>query len=176
LRNGNAFLAFVDDSLQFLQDRTVFSYFSEPLPSVTDDSLGKMIARFMRLEKRERRLFLDALEGEQRSLFGIYGHRAATLSVRQRSRELLLWGLVGTAIANVVIPERRRIEVSLAVFHHCARELNLNTANLFDEASNYATPEYAERLAAFGRRSDVNLAKFGWRIVKTPDGVKFTWG
>jgi hypothetical protein len=31
----------------------------------------------------------------------------------------------------------------------------------------------ADYLRVYGRRSDIGLRKYGWREIKTPDGVKY---
>lgn len=175
MNNGDEFQAFIEESLEALVGLSVVSYYGEQIPSPTDDMMGKVVGRFMGAVADKRELFQAALTSEQRSLFGIYGHRAATLSIRQGSSDLLMQGLAGSAIANYVIPRKRRIEVGLAVFYHCAQQLKLDTVTLFDAAAGYANEPFAEWLRGFGRRTDVTLARYGWRELNTPDGVKFTF-
>jgi hypothetical protein len=158
-----------------LAGKKIVVYYGEPIPSSTDHAIGEMIRRYMGTGAGKREQFLLAMCGGQRSLFGIYAHRAATMSVRQGSPELLLRGLVGATIANYIIPERRRIEVGLAVYYHCAGKLGLNRRELFADAARYATEEYAERLVTFAGQDDVTLAKYGWRELKTPEGVKYSF-
>ncbi len=173
--NGDTFLAFIEESIEILRDKEVKTYYPEPLPSATDEAMDKIIGRFMAATSDQRERFQSRLSPEQRSLFSIYGHRAATLGVRRESKAQLLRGLVGVVIANYTIPENRRVEVGLAVFHHCARKLGKNTVDLFDEAAEFATTDFAGTLRKFGRRSDVTLRKFGWRELNTSEGVKYTF-
>ena len=173
MQNGNAFRAFTEKTKAFLQQKTVLDYYGEPLPSDTDREMAVVCRRFMAADADERARFQRALAPDQRSLFAIYGHRAATLSVREDSREWLQTGLVGAAIANYTIPERRNVAASLAVYHHCARKLGINTVDLFAEAAGYVEGEIADILREFGRRSDITLRKYGWRELKTRDGVKY---
>lgn len=174
-QNGDAFRALTEEALDFLNRKKVLDYYQEPLPSPTDDRLAGMVGRFMAATDWEREAFQSALSQENRSLFGIYGHRAATLSARQQAREQLLSGLVGDVIANYSIPDRRDVSLGLAVFHHCARKLGLSPIELFDEAARYASPPLANLLTEFGRRTDVNLRSFGWREVNTVEGVRYTF-
>jgi len=69
------------------------------------------------------------------------------------------------------------VEVSLAIYHHCAQKISALPQAVFAEAAQFAQPELAEKLAAFGQRTDVNLKQFGWQEQKTGDGVryKFSW-
>lgn len=177
MKNGDAFAALTEEAVDFLKEKKALDYYREPLPSTTDEKMAAMIGRFMDATPAQREAFQQALTSEQRALFGIYGHRAATLSVRENARDRLLSGLVGAAIANYVVPARRNVDVALAVYHHCARKLGVNTVDLFEEAAGYAGEEIAGHLAAFGRRSDVHLKSYGWRELRTPEGVqyRFEW-
>ena len=177
MENGNALRAFTADAQQFLANLKVVAYYAEPLPSATDERLHAIVDRFLRGTAVEQAQFQQALLSEQRSLFGIYGHRAATLAVRQNSRDWLFSGLVGNIIANYIIPPKRNLEVSMAVYHHCAQKIGESPAELFAEAAALAEPPLAEKLQAFGRRAHVNLKSFGWQEQKTEEGVryKFSW-
>lgn len=177
MQNGNAFRAFVEETQRYLADKKVIDYYREPLGDVMDLRLDVIVTRFMVVTAAQREFFQAELASEQRSFFGIYGHRAATRAMRDESRDLLLMGLVATAVANYQIPEKRRVEVGWAVFHHCARQLDMAPPDLFAQAADYATPDLVPRLVAFGNRADVNLGSFGWKEMKTPTGVvyKFDW-
>jgi hypothetical protein len=178
MQNGNLFSAFTNEVVQFLDDRQLFDYYKEPLPSPTDETLFGYCQRFMLASAPQRQQFQEALAQEPRSLFGIYGHRAATLAARQASRDWLLSGLVGAIISNYVIPPRRNVEAGLAVFYHCAQKLGIAPSELFAEAARFASITLATRLLSFGNRADVTLSQFGWQELKTSAGVtyKFSWG
>ncbi|HEX6386848.1 MAG TPA: hypothetical protein VF177_19455 [Anaerolineae bacterium] len=173
--NGEPFLAFTKEAIDFLDQKTVLAYYQEPLPSATDDRLADIVGRFMAATGQEREAFQSALSQENRSLFGIYGHRAATLSVRQQDPDKLLSGLVGDVIANYTIPDRRDVSLGLAIYHHCAGKLGLNPVEVFDQAADFANPSLARVLTQFGRRTDVNLRNFGWRELMTTEGVRYTF-
>jgi len=177
MKNGSAYRTFIDETIQYLSGLKVVVYYAEPIPSATDEKMKLIVERFKRGSAEEQERFQLALAQEHRSHFGIYGHRAATLAVRQNSRDWLLSGLVGAVIANYVIPPKRNIDVSLAVYHHCAQKIGVSPADLFTEAGQYAQPVLAEKLSSFGHRVDINLKQFGWQEQKTPDGVryKFSW-
>ena len=178
MQNGNAFYAFTQDSLNLLEPKTVIGYYQESLPSETDEILANMVQRFMASKPAEQVAFQEALSKSMRSLFGIFGHRAVTLAVREESPDRLLRGIVGAVIANYVIPEKRRVEVSLAVYHYAARKLGESPADLFEKAADFATPELAAKLHQFGKRGDILLKNFGWQEIKTDEGIrfKFEWG
>lgn len=177
MNNGTAFGTFLDETIRYLSGLKVVVYYAEPIPSATDERIRVVVERFTRGTAVEQAQFQQALAQEHRSHFGIYGHRAATLAVRQNNRDWLLSGLVGAVISNYVIPPKRNIDVSLAVYHHCAQKIGISPTELFAEAACFARPELAEKLASFGRRADVTLKQFGWQEQKTPEGVryKFSW-
>ncbi|WP_420643652.1 hypothetical protein [Candidatus Leptofilum sp.] len=177
MKNGNAFRTFTDEAQQYLSGLKVVIYYAEPLPSSTDERLRLIVDRFLRGTAVEQEQFQLTLAQEHRSLFGIFGHRAATLAVRQNSQAWLLAGIVGAVIANYVISPKRNVDVSLAVYHHCARKIGYAPAELFAEAARFAQPALAEKLHSFGHRANINLKQFGWHEQKTPEGVryKFSW-
>lgn len=172
-QNGHSFLVFLEESRRYLRQMQLIDYYRQPIPSADDTRLEAMIEHFMSAKPAERERFQTSLTMEQRSLFGIYGHRSATLSVRNGSEARLLSGLVGAAIANYEIPEKRNVEVALAIFHHCARRLELDPVTIFDRAAEYAAGEIGDRMRAFGRRTDVTLRQYGWREFITPKGVRY---
>lgn len=151
------------------------SYYAEPLSSATNERLAELVAAYMDLNPRQRSAFLAGLPPGAAGLFGIAGHRLATLAAASESREMLLTGLVANAISSYDPSPRRDPETALAVFHHCARKLGVEPRELFEEAASYAGEGYVETLRAFGRREDVTLARFGWREMRTPDGVRFSF-
>lgn len=175
--NGQAYRAYLDSALAVLEHLTVIDYYPSPLPSPPDEALAGIVSAFTAWPAPVRDRFLTALPADKRGLFGIFGHRAATLAVRAGDADKLRLGLVGCALANVEIPPRRKVDAALAVFYHCARKLGLDPEVVFDEAAQFATDDMAARLRAFGRRSDVTLKQFGWREIRQPEGVvyRFEW-
>lgn len=175
--NGTEFTAFLAQAQSYLAQLTVLDYYKRPLPHDADTHLAAMIDRLQAAPPAQRQKFVLAVEPAQRSLFAVFGHRAATLAARQQDRLWLERGIVATAVANFTIPPKRNVEASLAIFHHVARQLGANTVYLFDHAADLIGGEIAPRLHTFGRRSDVHLSSYGWRELRLPDGVqyKFEW-
>ncbi len=175
--NGHAFQAYLEGARAVLNGVTAIDYHQSPLPAPLDERLAAIIGAFTALAAPERERFMAALSDGQRALFALFGHRAATLAVRRADPEQLRLGLVGNVIANYAIPDKRHVDVALAVYYHCARKLELNPQAVFDEAAQFATAEMAARLRAFGRRTDVTLRQFGWREIRGEEGVryKFEW-
>ena len=175
--NGQAYQAYLASTLAILEQLAVDVYYPSPLPSPADEVLAEIVSAFTAWPPDVRQRFTASLPTNKRGLFGIFGHRAATLAVRRGDPELLRLGLIANVIANSPIPTKRNVETALAVFHHCARKLELDPRTLFEEAARLATDEMAERLIAFADRPDVTLKQFGWREIRSADGVryKFEW-
>ncbi|HRQ37789.1 MAG TPA: hypothetical protein PLD25_07730 [Chloroflexota bacterium] len=173
MKNGNAIHTFIEDAIALLGQVEVVKYFAEPLPCVVDEQIRGIVSRFTAVTSPERTQFQESLAPEHRSLFGIYGHRAATIAARHNDADWLRSGLTGFAIVNYTIPEKRKVEVGMAVYWHVAQKLGVNPVDLFEETAVYAAPAIAAELLAFGRRPDVTLTKFGWQELKTAAGVKY---
>lgn len=139
----------------------------------SDHQVRQVVDRFSTLSLGEQAQFLDGLADDRRPLFGIFGQRSATLSVREQDPAWLSAGLTGAVIANYHIPNGRPVEPALAVFYHCATELGLDPAVLFAVAARMASEDMALRLTDFGRKPEITLRHYGWKVVKTPDGVVF---
>ncbi len=175
--NGQAYRAYLESTLAILERLTVIDYYPSPLPSPADEALADIVTVFTAWPLPVREQFLAALPADKRGLFGIFGHRAATLAVRAGDPEKLRLGMVGCAIANAETPPNRKVDAALAVFYHCARKLELEPWTVFDEAAQFTSDEMAARLRAFGRREGVTLKQFGWREIRQPEGIvfRFEW-
>jgi hypothetical protein len=173
MKNGNAIHTFIADVIALLGQIEVVNYYAESLPCAVDEQIRGIVSRFTAVTPAERTQFQESLPPEHRSLFGIYGHRAATIAARRKEPDWLHSGLTGFAIANYTIPEKRKVEVGMAVYLHVAQKLGLNPVDLFEETAVYAAPAIATEMLAFCRRPDVTLNKFGWQELKTRDGVKY---
>ena len=116
--------------------------------------------------------FLDSLtEAEVRSV-GRYGVRAATVALRERDPALLTDALFGLALAATARNDDwRDLMVGMAIHFWVAVQLGIEPPVPFDAvADRLAETSVGEVVRTFGRRSDVTLGAFGWRVVDTPDG------
>lgn len=171
--NGTDFHTFLNETAVFLSEQERLDYYLAPLPGGADQRLAHVCRRYLAATADQRQQFLDQIEPEQRALLALFGHRAATLAMRQEDRTWLRLGLLGAALANYDTAERRGIAISLAIYHHVARQLAVNTVDLFDEIADCVQGNLAPLLRQFGRRGDVRLAQFGWRELNTADGVRY---
>lgn len=175
-QNGSALAVDVDDLAEYLAGQTTLDYYRQPLPGPVDARMDEAIARYMAYSPADRATYRDLLPHRAKALLGIYGHRAATRAVNTADPGLLQQGLIASTIANDDVPAGRRIEIGLAVYHHCARKLGLNPADLFAVAADYANEDLAPFLVAFGNQEDVTLKKYGWLEQTTEDGVLYKYG
>ncbi len=175
MKNGNALQAYTEELNSVSGDYTALRYFQEPIPAAIDYRFDTAVQEFMKLSDKEREIFQSSLTPASRALFGIYGHRAAMRANREGQQDLLRLGLIASVIANCIVPDNRRLEVGLAVYHHSAGKMGLNPATLFANAADYATADLALRYVSFGNRADVTLHKYGWKEVDSGDGIQFRY-
>lgn len=175
-RNGTVLAAYAEQLSEPLSGVTPLDYYRQPLAAPLDLHLDELVERYMALEMAERTTLRGLLPDRTLSLLGIYAHRAATRALNIEDARLLLKGLVAWSVANEGAPTGRRPEVSLAVFHHCARILDLAPADLFAQVADYADGDLAALLTTFGNRADVTLKQYGWDTRHTPEGIQFKYG
>lgn len=175
--NGQALAAYLESAHTVLAGVGVVDYYQMPLPSELDHKLREITRAFSALPTPQRDKFMAGLEESERALFAIFGHRAATLAIRANDPDWLRIGLIGNVIANHQIPQKREITRSLAIYHYCSTELNLDPETLFNEAATIAGEEMALQLHLFSAQKDVSLKRYGWRRIQTPEGIsfKFDW-
>lgn len=173
MQNGNAVHALTGEATAVTASTNITGYYAAPLPSDTDKQLRHIVTQFTALTQDQRDRFLAGLTPGQRSLFGIFGHRAATLAAREKSPGWLHAGLTGYVMANYTIPEGRQVKVGLAVYYHVAWQLGLNPVELFRETAVYAAPQMEQEMLGYGRDGKISLHQYGWRELKTPDGIRY---
>lgn len=171
--NGNALLTFLQETVTILSGMDLLGYYQQSMPSETDQQLRRVVDRFSELTLAQQAEFLNGLGDDRRALFGIFGQRAATVSLREQDPAWLSAGLTGIVIANYHIPKGRPVEPALSVFYHCATELGLDPVVIFTDAARMASEDMAVRLVDFGKKPEITLRHYGWKVVKTPDGVLF---
>lgn len=169
--NGQAYRAYLESALAILEELEAEEYLPSELPAVADEALAEIVSAFTAWPLPVRERFVANLPPKKRGLFGLFGHRSATLAVRGKNGEQLRLGLIGNIIANSPIPPNRNVDAALAVFYHCAKKLGMEPQTLFDDSAQFATEDMAARLIEFGRRADVTLKQYGWREIRTPEGV-----
>ena len=171
--NGHSFHAYLAGAQAALAPLSVLDYYAAPLPSPVDETLRRVVSAFTAWPSAQRERFIAALPPDRLPLFGIFGHRAATLAVRQDDHDWLHLGLIANAIANYQPGSGRDPDIAFAVFYHCAGRLGLDPQAIFNEAAEYASDELATRMRSFGRRDDVTLKQYGWRELKTSAGIRY---
>lgn len=175
-RNGTAVGAYAEQIGELLAGVTALDYYREPQPAARDVGLDESVAWYMRANAAERAMLCELLPDYVSPLLGIYAHRAATRALNTESPDLLEKGMVAWTIASESAVESRRLEITLVIFHHCARTLGLVPADLFAQVAEYASSEVASVLIRFGNRADVTLKQYGWQVQHTPDGLQFKYG
>ena len=170
-----AFLHAAVDAVTLLGSVRLRTYPPEPNrgASITDDQIARVCGMLAAATAEQRASFRASLTQHERTVLGRYGHRAATLAVREQSPDRLRSGLVATAIATPANEDERDLMVGLALHQHVARHLGVPPVALFDAAAPFAEPEVGGKFTRFARRQDVTLVAFGWQERPTPHGPSF---
>lgn len=174
--NGQAWRTYLASAQALSVEYKTLDYYPLPIPSEIDGSLRQIVMAFTALAAEQRHQFMSLLTAENRAIFAVFGHRAATLAVRTTDPEWLRAGLLGNVIANFIIPERRDVRRALAVFYHCARKLDIDPRELFKNAAHFAGDEMAGELLDFSALDDVRLKDYGWREIRTQEGIVYRIG
>jgi hypothetical protein len=117
-------------------------------------------------------LFVRTLDRKTRIALARFGARSPTLALREQSADLLSAGLLSAAVAAVALEEDPRdLMVGFVLHFDAAQRLGLEPAVVFDAvAARVASPAISSLLSDFGRRDDITLGSFGWRLVEADDG------
>ena len=67
----------------------------------------------------------------------------------------------------------RELMLTLAPYHHCARRLGEEPAELFDLVAAGAPATLRDAVRTFGRRDDIEPESFGFAIVETAEGPEY---
>lgn len=171
--NGSSLLPKIAETHELLEGLDKVAYYGGPMPSEADEQLRRLVNWFRACGPDDRSGLMNNLTPAERAYFGLFGHRAATLSMRQENAGWLWAGLAGYAMANWTVPDSRRVEPALAVYYYCATKLGEDPQRLFEMTAELASDEMRPILVDFGNRKDVRLSSFGWREIRTTDGIKF---
>jgi hypothetical protein len=99
------------------------------------------------------------------------GLNAATIALRSGSKGAIVIGILQEA--GVADRDDRDVMVGLAALHDAATRVGLDPAVEFARAADGLPGERGDLVRAFGKRSDVTLERFGWRLVDLPDGPAY---
>lgn len=67
----------------------------------------------------------------------------------------------------------RELMLTLAPYHHCARRLGEEPAELFDLVAAGAPVTLRDAVRTFGRRDDIEPESFGFAVVETAEGPEY---
>jgi hypothetical protein len=99
----------------------------------------------------------------------------ATQALRSRSPETLHEVLVTDLVDGEQewVKDWRDLLMVLAPFHHCARELGLDSAAVFREAAEEGPASLRDVVIEFGRRTDITPSEWRFRVVSEEQGPAY---
>src|SRR5262245_44329406 len=136
-----------------------------------DDRIMALARGFERATAAQRAELRAGLTRGEGGVLGRYGHLAAGLALGERSEARLNSGIVCAAMAASASDDPRDVMVNIAPHHFTADELGVPVVELFDRAAEFAEEGVRDLFRDFGRRTDITLEAFGWRVVADGAGV-----
>jgi hypothetical protein len=73
------------------------------------------------------------------------------------------------------LEDPRDLLLSLAPYHDCAWRLGLDPTAFFDHGAEQGPASLRELVRTFGRRRDVTLEAFGYDLIDSPEGRRYTF-
>jgi hypothetical protein len=173
-----AFADFAKEASHYLDGVSRYFYVQEEVPSATDHEILQVCRAVEAAGPEKAPEMAAALDEHKRMVLSIFSRRSPQLVLAKdvadgERGEILAAGLVAGALAYAGHTDFREVLVGLAPHYECARRLKLDITDVFDAAALFADEETAALMRIFGRRSDVTLARFGWREIQTPTGPAF---
>jgi hypothetical protein len=99
-----------------------------------------------------------------------------TRALRERRPELLREELLEMLIAGEEewLRDTRDLMASLAPYHHCAAQLQLDVPAVFDAAARAGPATIRSTVTEFGRRTDVTPEAFGFVVEWDENGPRYS--
>lgn len=138
-----------------------------PLPNTVDEKCSRLVKMYA-ANPDARAAIRSAGTPEQYRVMLVYCVRMAVLCVRSRDENLLFLALVAHAVEDFRWDPRDNM-VMLALVHHSAGKLGVDSAALFARVAAMASNGAAEYL----RRAPLSLASCGYTEVDGPDGFSY---
>jgi hypothetical protein len=138
-----------------------------PLPNAVDEKCSRIVELYV-ANPGARAGIRSAGTPEQYRIMLVYCDRMVVLCVRRKDPNLLLESLVAHAVEDFRWDPRDNL-MRLALVHHSAEKLGVDSAALFARVADMASPRAAEYL----RRAPLSLASCGYSEVEGPDGFTY---
>ncbi len=138
-----------------------------PLPNAVDDKCSRIIRLYV-ANARDRAAIRSTGTAEQYRIMLVYCERMVILCVRRNDPDLLFESLAAHAVEDFRWDPRENL-LRLALVHHSAGKLGVDSSALFARAADMASPSAAKYL----RRAPLSLESCGYTEVDGPDGFSY---
>jgi hypothetical protein len=170
---NDKFLDIAIELVDITQNVKLLDYRNSKLPNAIDEKIIDIFNLIMAGTSSGRNEFVSLLSRDTTNLLRVFGSRMTMLGVRKNSYDYLLKGLVALAFAATET-DYRDILMTISLFHHSAKKLNIDSDQLFDTASQYATDDSVrELILGYLDRApeDQNIEQMGYREVYGSNGL-----
>jgi hypothetical protein len=152
-----------------------WSYWDQPIPNELDYEIIKLIDYFIELDLTQRNVFFERLSDKHSQILFAFSERMASLGVRERSTEPLLYGLLALIIEAFKFDWRENIS-RFSLFYDAAIKIDHLPEKLFLKAASYARDDIANDVEAFLKRDDKlkSIGVMGYEEGLGVDGFRYT--
>jgi hypothetical protein len=163
-------------SADCLNSEHALPYGPMPIPQARDAQILSLVKAWMVLDESARDRSARAISPRQSRVLQAFGERAASISVRERSQQSLLPGLLAVGISGLHGDLRDSILV-LPLFYDAAQRIGVDPGNIFEAAAVLLPQgeEVASAVHRFPHRSaaDRSLGAMGYSVGADGDGFRY---
>jgi hypothetical protein len=165
-------------SADWLQVQDNHGYGRLPIPQARDGEISNLIATWMNLNEPSRNESVLQITEQQSTVFLAYSERMASLAVRERNQELLVFGLIALGLDGWRFDWRENIMI-LSLHYDAAKRIGAKSELLFAKAAALLNERVANALHSFIGRpaADKSLEAMGYIAAADDQGFRYerTW-
>ena len=154
------------------------TYTGAPLPCATDAKILEIVSGVINGTSDERQELYAAITKKASSSLQLFGQRMSMLSVRKKSADLLLRGMV--AMTMVKKPDERSMAIRLTLLYRSAQLLGLDADEFFQQSVQYMqgiSPSIGHTISFLERTPRLKgVESMGYREVDGPSGLVYVAG
>jgi hypothetical protein len=132
-------------SADWLLARNDRGYGTLPIPQARDGEISNLIATWMNLDEPSRNESALQITDQQSTVFLTYSERMASLAVRERNQELLVFGLIALGLDGWRFDWRENIMI-LSLHYDAAERIGAKPELVFEKAAALLNKSVANAL------------------------------
>ena len=158
-----------------LAERDFNGYLRRRIPHELDALVEGVIDDYLGASSEIRTSMREKLSPRSASVLTVYGQRAASMAVRERSAELVYRGLIGVGLGYEREDDKRALLYPLVALYDSAGRLGLSFRELVERAAGDIPEAAARVLRTFDGRSERDKSLRAMAMSATGDGESFKY-